>query len=767
MTFLTKLSSLFSRVRFFCRPIFSLLRIPLLPLVWIGRWLLWCGIQLRRDPGLILIVLGLLVVFFFSHLPRFAYAVPVHSLQGSADWRSHWDQLPADKNVGGVLWQVEGSFEIQEDFKSVPDGYWQIGAEQTVGWKNSLLNAPNERSDLYKLGAGRLAIHSEGNFNGVMHLLEGSLFLGSADVFTGVADSGVHAYAGSRLEYGLDVQMWGRLDLQDHPLQCGAVACPVNHAQGSYADGMQWVVGEGVASQYGAVFADVPIYKLGAGVLYLGNIDVGPGIRGPFHVLQGGVRLNTASGAPMHIHRGAWAEVIHADLAQLFIRPGGRLQVGRHNGGPGLKVGMDLVLEAGALTELHRSSAHPENPVIETRLGANVTLDGHLLIGLSGSGWDPDERYALILVDGYQGQFADYQVQGDVPEEHTGMLLYEDGGLWLGFEERADAGGEDKGGSGVALIPLLPQPRVALPYAAHRHNLLLSSHYFPQSVWQFYQSRDDRQPGLSGWAWSGGARLRSSHSEAHSRLNYQMNYLGLNWQSSHDEPINIGLQFGVEHGNWYAQQDKTHINGWVGGISLQQQHSSGWHWQLGVARHQYRLDGHRAQNYSHRHQARMNQVYGQIGYTLGQATAQANHWSLSPTLSMRWIRLRSPQHQERSAHSRQGITVRKTTDTLTELALGVRGQWTYQPQHQPTTFYTELKHHWWKGHTRLQTFYTTGHQDLPRSSSGHSHLKPYTSWQIGLNHQPSKHWNLQANMQVRVGKGLRDNAFNLQLQGAF
>src|SRR5690625_6875430 len=113
-----------------------------------------------------------------------------------------------------------------------------------------------------------------------------------------------------------------------------------------------------------------------------------------------------------------------------------------------------------------------------------------------------------------------------------------------------------------------------------------------------------------------------------------MNYLGLNWQSTHDEPINVGMQFGVEHGNWYAQQDKTHINGWIGGISLQQQHSSGWHWQLGVARHQYRLDGHRAQNYPHRYRARMNQVYGQIGYTLEQATAENNHWSLSPALSI-------------------------------------------------------------------------------------------------------------------------------------
>src|SRR5699024_6575000 len=145
---------------------------------------------------------------------------------------------------------------------------------------------------------------------------------------------------------------------------------------------------------------------------------IGAGIRVLFDVAKEAVGVLTGCGSSMHIHRGARAEVVHADLAQLFVRPGGRLQVGRHNGGPGLKVGMDLVLEAGAWTELHRSSAHPENPVIETRPGANATLDGHLLIGLSGSGWDPDERYALILADGYQGEFADYQVQGDLPADH-------------------------------------------------------------------------------------------------------------------------------------------------------------------------------------------------------------------------------------------------------------------------------------------------------------------------------------------------------------
>src|SRR5699024_11193650 len=139
--------------------------------------------------------------------------------------------------------------------------------------------------------------------------------------------------------------------------------------------------------------------------------------------------------------------------------------------------------------------------------------------------------------------------------------------------------------------------------------------------------------------------------------------------------------------------------------------------------------------------------------TIEQATAENNHWSLSPALSMRWIRLRSPKHQETHPQTRQGLTVQKTTDTLTELALGLRGQWTYQP----TTFSTELKHHWWKGQTRLQTLYTTDHQNPPRHSPSQSHLKPYTSWQIRLNHQPSKHWTVQTNMHVRMGKGLRDN----------
>src|SRR5699024_12652309 len=87
MSSFTKLSSLFLRLRFFCRPIFSLLRVPLLPLLWIGSWLRWCVIQLWRDPGLVFIVLGLLAVFFFSHLPRFAYAVPAHSPQRSEERR--------------------------------------------------------------------------------------------------------------------------------------------------------------------------------------------------------------------------------------------------------------------------------------------------------------------------------------------------------------------------------------------------------------------------------------------------------------------------------------------------------------------------------------------------------------------------------------------------------------------------------------------------------------------------------------------------------
>src|SRR5690625_7656672 len=100
MTIFTNLSSRFLRFKSFCRLVFSFLfRIPLLPFIWLGRWLWWCGIQLRRDPGLVFIVLGLLAVFFFSHLPRFAYAVPAHSLQSSADWRSHRSE---ERRVGKV-----------------------------------------------------------------------------------------------------------------------------------------------------------------------------------------------------------------------------------------------------------------------------------------------------------------------------------------------------------------------------------------------------------------------------------------------------------------------------------------------------------------------------------------------------------------------------------------------------------------------------------------------------------------------------------------
>jgi len=396
--------------------------------MWMGRWLWRCLIWIRRDPGLLWIVLGLLAVVFFSHWPRFAYAVPAVSIEDRSQWQAQWEQLPADKETGGVLWQAEGSFEIQEDFKSATDAYWQVESGHTLSWKNSILNAAHERSQLYKLGAGRLAIHTDGLFNGTLHLVEGSLFLAKADIFGGVADTGVRAYQGTRLEYGPDLQMWGRLDLDTQPISCGAVSCPSSGGQGPYADGLQWVVDQGVASQYGAIFGDVPVYKLGDGVLHLANIDVGPGMRGDFHVLQGGLRLATATGAPIHIHRGARAEVVHADLAQLYVRSGGRLQVGRHNGGPGLKVGMDLLLEAGALTELQRSSRYADRAVIEARPGANITLDGDLLIGLTGSGWDPNTRYALIAADDYQGQFAAYEIQGDIPADHTGTLLYEDGG---------------------------------------------------------------------------------------------------------------------------------------------------------------------------------------------------------------------------------------------------------------------------------------------------------------------------------------------------
>src|SRR5690625_6675198 len=90
MTIFTNLSSRFLRFKSFCRLVFSFLfRIPLLPFIWLGRWLWWCGIQLRRDPGLVFIVLGLLAVFFFSHLPRFAYAVRSEEHTSELQSRGH------------------------------------------------------------------------------------------------------------------------------------------------------------------------------------------------------------------------------------------------------------------------------------------------------------------------------------------------------------------------------------------------------------------------------------------------------------------------------------------------------------------------------------------------------------------------------------------------------------------------------------------------------------------------------------------------------
>jgi len=55
--------------------------------------------------------------------------------------------------------------------------------------------------------------------------------------------------------------------------------------------------------------------------------------------------------------------------------------------------------------------------------GAEVKLDGVLLIGLRGSDWNPGKRYALIRVAGdYEGSFSGYDLYGALPNGYEGVL---------------------------------------------------------------------------------------------------------------------------------------------------------------------------------------------------------------------------------------------------------------------------------------------------------------------------------------------------------
>lgn len=190
---------------------------------------------------------------------------------------------------------------------------------------------------------------------------------------------------------------------------------------------------------------------------------------------------------------------------------------------------------------------------------------------------------------------------------------------------------------------------LSLLYAALRKSLILSSHQLPEAVRQYYTHQTATQKGLSGWAWSGGAKQRGHNH----RLHYQIHYLGLHWQNNDAKhhPINFGLQIGFEHGDWQQKQAKTDVNSWLIGLSLQQQHPSGWQWHIGMAHHRYKLDSQRQTNpqaQQSRHSAHLNQIYGQIGYPIN-ITTERYHWQITPIARLRWLQLHSPSHTETKA----------------------------------------------------------------------------------------------------------------------
>src|SRR5699024_2807228 len=93
---------------------------------------------------------------------------------------------------------------------------------------------------------GRLAIRSTGALRDELDLLEGSLYLGRADIFTPYG-ARLITHPGTRLEYGSGVQMQGTMHLVPHPNYCGPIDCPVLKDTGPYANGLQWVVDAGSA----------------------------------------------------------------------------------------------------------------------------------------------------------------------------------------------------------------------------------------------------------------------------------------------------------------------------------------------------------------------------------------------------------------------------------------------------------------------------------------------------------------------------------------
>src|SRR5699024_11063805 len=201
--------------------------------------------------------------------------------------------------------------------------------------------------------------------------------------------------------------------------------------------------------------------------------------------------------------------------------------------------------------------------------------------------------YALIGVEGdYDGRFSDYDLYGALPKDYEGVLDYEDSGLWLAFRRL------------MTQQPLI----IRRNYHELHRSLALSSYYFPESIRQHYMSQPELPTGLSSWVWHGGSHQRSHGA----KLRQEMSYFGLNWQKAgQTTPLNLGLQFGYEHGHGEQPPTLSRSNSWVRGLSAERSLENGLGWRIGAAHHRYRISGSR-EKAQHRYPAHLTQLHVQI-----------------------------------------------------------------------------------------------------------------------------------------------------------
>src|SRR5690625_3817354 len=250
---------------------------------------LW--LRLAADYSLLGVGLSLGLMLFLSSLLSPACALTLTPVQNLAQWQQIWDQFDQDHDVSGRHWQSEDSFVIKESFRNKGSSYWEVGLGQTLGWDNVLLDEPVDQGHVYKFGAGRLSLASTGRLRGDVNLLEGSLRLERADAVN--YSTQLFTYANTRLEYGAGIEMWANLHAEPTAQFCGQIACPNTAGMGPYADGMQWHVAQGEASQHGLIFSQIPLYKTGQGVLYLAHPLVANTIQHDFHIVEGGLNLTS------------------------------------------------------------------------------------------------------------------------------------------------------------------------------------------------------------------------------------------------------------------------------------------------------------------------------------------------------------------------------------------------------------------------------------------------------------------------------------------